>query len=274
MKRISGLVCGTALAIVIATSPSVAADAPVRKSDPVLPTFARMPAVDGLNAKLGGFGGWIDNARNNPFAVPGFALQGNRSQALFGGLASVSVPLGERFGLQLDGLATSARGAFAGGGGAHLFTRDPSVGLLGPLRLGVPQQRLRRHEPLQGGRRRRVLPRPGDVLGRRRLGAVADERRPVPRATSAARTSSPSAPRPTGSSARPTSPSTRSTTGASPPAIGSAAGGIRLRSRRSIFSSSAAARPRQASSRAGSAAATTAPFSPESTSISARRTRA
>lgn len=77
-----------------------------------------LPAVDGLNAKATLFGG---------------AVGGN---ALYGAVGSVSMPLGSRFGLQIDGVATDFDGRFepdiAGGGvAAHLFWRDPSVGLLG-----------------------------------------------------------------------------------------------------------------------------------------------
>lgn len=129
---IRGLLCSTAIVLVIGARPVEAADALPRKTTPDLPIMAQLAAVDGLNAKLSGFGGWIDNDRGNPFAVPGFAIQrSNSSQAIFGGMGSVSIPLGQRFGLQIDGLASSARGAFAGGGAAHLFTRDPAVGLLG-----------------------------------------------------------------------------------------------------------------------------------------------
>lgn len=125
------ILLGVSLAAIIAASPAVSADLP-RRVDPTLPIMVRMPAVDGINAKISGFGGWLDADRNN-FLFPGAPLfrNGNRSNGLFGGAASVSLPLGERFGLQVDGLASSARGAFNGGGAAHLFTRDPAVGLLG-----------------------------------------------------------------------------------------------------------------------------------------------
>lgn len=41
------------------------------------------------------------------------------------------MPLGERFGAQLDGMAASLDGDFVGGVAGHLFWRDPSTGLLG-----------------------------------------------------------------------------------------------------------------------------------------------
>jgi hypothetical protein len=122
---------GVSLAAMIAASPALSADLP-RRADPSIPIIVQMAAVDGVNAKLSGFGGWIDRERNN-LLLPGapFFQNRNRSQGLFGAAGSLSVPLGERLGLQVDGLASSARGAFLGGGGAHLFTRDPAVGLIG-----------------------------------------------------------------------------------------------------------------------------------------------
>jgi hypothetical protein len=122
---------GVSLAAMIAASPALSADIP-RKSVPVLPTIVQMDAVDGINGKISGFGGWIDRERDG-LLFPGAPLfqTRNRSQGMFGAMGSVSVPLGQRFGLQIDGLAASARSAFVGGGGAHLFMRDPSLGLLG-----------------------------------------------------------------------------------------------------------------------------------------------
>lgn len=77
-----------------------------------------MPAVDGINAKLSGFGGSI------------------AGQAYYGGDGAITVPLGTRFGLQLDGLAAGFNSSSQGGlsvlgSAAHLFWRDPSIALLG-----------------------------------------------------------------------------------------------------------------------------------------------
>ena len=125
----------TALCLILAGKPVLAADALPRKVDPVTPVFTQLPAVDGINGKISGFGGWIDTSKRDIFVAPGgaaFALPTpNRSQGLFGTKVSLSAPIGQSFGLQIDGLATSARGAFVGGGGAHLFWRDPNTGLLG-----------------------------------------------------------------------------------------------------------------------------------------------
>ena len=73
-----------------------------------------MPAVDGFNAKLDGFGGI---AADNSF---------------YGGSGSFSMPLGQRFGLQVDGTFAALDDRLFAAGGGHLFTRDPAIGLLGP----------------------------------------------------------------------------------------------------------------------------------------------
>jgi hypothetical protein len=79
---------------------------------------APLPAVDGLNAKISGFGGVAED-------VP-----------LYGGAGSVTLPLGHEFGLQLDGLLAGFDSEDQGnvtlaGTAAHLFWRDPSHGLIG-----------------------------------------------------------------------------------------------------------------------------------------------
>jgi hypothetical protein len=79
---------------------------------------APLPAVDGLNAKISGFGGVAED-------VP-----------LYGGAGSVTLPLGHEFGLQLDGLLAGFDSENQGnvtlaGTAAHLFWRDPSHGLIG-----------------------------------------------------------------------------------------------------------------------------------------------
>ena len=91
------------------------------KAPPPAPMLARGPAVDGVNGKFEGFGGWSD-WRNH------WARRGNFSG---GFLASVTAPLGSSFGVQVDTLTASHRGSFVGGGGGHVFWRDPEVGLIG-----------------------------------------------------------------------------------------------------------------------------------------------
>jgi hypothetical protein len=73
-----------------------------------------LPAVSGLNAKIGGFGTTLD---------------GESAGGVFIGLA---FPLGHGFGAQIDGMVGTAQGWDAfNGAGAHLFWRDPSRALLG-----------------------------------------------------------------------------------------------------------------------------------------------
>tara|TARA_R110002167_G_scaffold184083_7_gene384511 strand:+ start:2074 stop:2988 length:915 start_codon:yes stop_codon:yes gene_type:complete len=107
------LVClsSTALISCVAlTTASFAADLYV-VGEPVYPTV--LPAVSALNGKISIEGGAFD--------AEGFG-------AVTG---SVSVPLGQRFGLQLDGAVGVLDDDFYGGVGGHLFWRDPAYALLG-----------------------------------------------------------------------------------------------------------------------------------------------
>jgi len=72
-----------------------------------------LPAVSGPNGKFSVEGGAYDDAAAG-LAVGSFAL-----------------PLGHAFGLQADGAIGNVDGDILGGGGLHLFTRDPSSHLLG-----------------------------------------------------------------------------------------------------------------------------------------------
>lgn len=78
---------------------------------PVEPTV--LPAVSGINGKISLLGGSL-------FDEGYGALSG-----------SISIPVGVRYGLQLDGAVGTHDGEFIGGGAGHLFWRDPSMGLLG-----------------------------------------------------------------------------------------------------------------------------------------------
>lgn len=78
---------------------------------------ARLPAVDGINGKLA--------ASASAGDVESYSING-----------SVSFPLGQSFGLQLDGVVSESDGGASGGIltyglGAHAFWRDPSRGLFG-----------------------------------------------------------------------------------------------------------------------------------------------
>lgn len=78
-----------------------------------LNAHAEDAAVSGVNGKIGVEGGAYDGT--GPFLT----------------LGSVTVPLGERLGLQLDGSLGAIDDKVMWGGGAHLFTRDPSRYLFG-----------------------------------------------------------------------------------------------------------------------------------------------
>ena len=71
------------------------------------------PAVSGPNGKLSIEGGQYDEEDS------------------FLALGSYTLPLGSTLGFQADGAVGTIDGIVMGGGGAHLFTRDPSSYLLG-----------------------------------------------------------------------------------------------------------------------------------------------
>ena len=73
-----------------------------------------MPAVDGINAKIDGYGGGA-----------------NHSDGFYGATGSLAFPLAQQWGAQIDGRAQSADGVGAYGVAGHLFWRDPSIGLVG-----------------------------------------------------------------------------------------------------------------------------------------------
>ena len=74
---------------------------------------AAAPAVDGFNSKFSAEGGLLNND----------------GAGLFRG--SFTLPLGHSFGLQADGALGVIDDKVLGGGGLHLFSRDPSSHLLG-----------------------------------------------------------------------------------------------------------------------------------------------
>ena len=68
------------------------------------------------------------SAPNAKFSLEGGSIGGNGG---FLGLGSYTMPLGTLYGLQFDGAIGSIDGDLLGGGGVHLFARDPSQYLLG-----------------------------------------------------------------------------------------------------------------------------------------------
>jgi hypothetical protein len=96
------------------------------KAPPALPTGAGWaPAVSGINFKIDGYGGWLDEKGGIP--------ERNRSGDLGGADASLTVPLGDRFGLQVDGSGGSWGGESFWGAGGHAFWRDPNTAMLGMI---------------------------------------------------------------------------------------------------------------------------------------------
>lgn len=82
-----------------------------------LPVRAEGPAVSAPNGKITGFGGGVG--------------MGDDKGGAGGFSGSLTVPLGYAYGMQIDaGYARIGDGNF-GSTGAHLFWRDPGVGLLG-----------------------------------------------------------------------------------------------------------------------------------------------
>ena len=79
--------------------------------EPVYPTV--LPAVSGINGNI---------------SIEGGALDKDGFGALSG---SVSLPIGQRFGLQLDGSVGLLDDEFYGSAGGHLFWRDPAYAFLG-----------------------------------------------------------------------------------------------------------------------------------------------
>jgi hypothetical protein len=81
---------------------------------------AEGPAVSGLNGKVSLEGG-ATGSRSGGSSAVGTAE------------GSIAAPLGSRFGAQLDGIASTSYSSFLGGGGAHVFWRDSTIGLAGPV---------------------------------------------------------------------------------------------------------------------------------------------
>lgn len=110
MKAVISLMGGTALAVLLAQAPAMAAE--------------KAPAVSAPNVKLDVVGGALGGG---PAALGSF---------------TGTVPLGHDFGFQLDGAIGTADRDARGGLGGHVFYRDPETFMLGATamwsRLGGP----------------------------------------------------------------------------------------------------------------------------------------
>lgn len=89
---------------------SFAADPPLLTK---APAQGCTQAVDGINGKVGGFGGSFGG------------------QSYGGAEGSLSLPLGCEFGLQVDASSADFDNRFLGSAAGHLFWRDPAKGLIG-----------------------------------------------------------------------------------------------------------------------------------------------
>lgn len=78
-----------------------------------------LPAVSEINGKIAAAGGALDN--DGVYLLDG----------------SLSLPITHDFGVQFDGLIGTVDGDGVGGAGAHVFWRDPSVGLVGLYGSGI-----------------------------------------------------------------------------------------------------------------------------------------
>ena len=108
-SRLHLVVFGAAGAMLVAMGAANAADMPAKA-----PAKAGcVQAVDGINGKIGGWGGSFAN------------------NGIYGVTGSLAAPLGCEFGVQIDGTGASFDGRFLGSLGGHVFWRDPSKGLLG-----------------------------------------------------------------------------------------------------------------------------------------------
>ena len=110
--RVASLV---AAALAFASGAAFAADLPTKA--PV--AIGCIQAVDGLNAKISGWGGSFD------------------SDGIGGASGSVSMPIACGWGVQLDANGSSFDGRFLGSLAGHVFWRDPSKALLGAYAAGT-----------------------------------------------------------------------------------------------------------------------------------------
>jgi hypothetical protein len=73
-----------------------------------------LPAVDGINGRIAGFGGGT-----------------NHTGDFYGANGSLAFPIAQQWGAQIDGGVGSLDNSGWSHGAGHLFWRDPSIGLLG-----------------------------------------------------------------------------------------------------------------------------------------------
>jgi hypothetical protein len=85
----------------------------------VPPAWAEGPAVSAPNGKVSVEGGVSSSS--------------GQSSAVGTAQGALTLPAGHSFGVEVDALASTSRNAFAGGGLAQVFWRDPELGMAGPF---------------------------------------------------------------------------------------------------------------------------------------------
>jgi hypothetical protein len=103
------VICAAAAGVCFASEAAFSADMAVKAP----PAAGCVQAVDGVNGKISGFGGSLDN----------------KTYAGFDG--SIAAPLGCQYGAQLDLTGADFDGRFLGTVAGHVFWRNPAQGLLG-----------------------------------------------------------------------------------------------------------------------------------------------
>lgn len=113
MKQSCHLFLSTALAVIMTTALSHSALADGHEV-----AHEKEPAVSGLNGKISAFGGGVGSDVIDDSGLAGIT-------------GAISLPIGHRYGLQIDGMAGTLDGDAFGGIAAHAFYRDPDAFLLG-----------------------------------------------------------------------------------------------------------------------------------------------
>ena len=116
-RKVTGPALATMLGVAGLTAAQTATAADLVEVDPEQPAYSR-PAVSGPNAKVSFSGGKLGDEIDD-------------HEDIFTAAASATIPLSERFGLQVDGVAGTIGDGHYWGVGGHLFWRDPEVALLG-----------------------------------------------------------------------------------------------------------------------------------------------
>jgi hypothetical protein len=100
--------------------PTYAADLPITPIVVPPPAF-RLPAVSRINGKVDFAIGAVTSLQTfGPGYVPSFRAQ-----------AALSIPVGDKFGIQIDGVVSTTQGTLFTHAAGHFFWRNPETGLAG-----------------------------------------------------------------------------------------------------------------------------------------------